>query len=87
MYPFVEIEFTLTQKDKIIIVATDGVWEFLTPQKVIEIISPYYEQSNIEGACNALLETALKLWKDDNSEAVDDITFVLLFLDYSVDNE
>ena len=55
MYNYDNLEFTLTEKDKIIIVASDGIWEFLTEQQVIETVAPFYEQGNIEGACNVLL--------------------------------
>ena len=62
--------------------ASDGIWEFLSEKQVIDLVAPFYESKNIEGGCNALLKRAVELWKEDSDEGVDDITFVLLFLDY-----
>ena len=36
-------EFTLTVNDKFMVIASDGVWEFLSNQDVAEIVWPYYE--------------------------------------------
>lgn len=34
------------------IMATDGVWEFLENQDVVGLISPFYGNNDIEGACD-----------------------------------
>ena len=34
--------FTLTPEDKIIVLASDGVWEFLTNQQVAKIVYPFF---------------------------------------------
>jgi serine/threonine protein phosphatase PrpC len=36
-------EFTLSLQDKFVVIASDGVWEFLTNEDVAHIIYPYYE--------------------------------------------
>ena len=69
-------------EDKIIVVASDGLWEFLSNKEVIDILSPFYEGNKIEQSCNVLLETAIGRWKEE-STCLDDITFVVLFLDYT----
>jgi serine/threonine protein phosphatase PrpC len=33
----------LKENDKIIILASDGVWEFLSNKEVADIVSPFYE--------------------------------------------
>ena len=35
-------EFTLTTDDKIIVLASDGVWEFLENQEVANIVYPFF---------------------------------------------
>ena len=36
-------EFTLSLNDKFIVIASDGVWEFLSNEDVAQIILPFYE--------------------------------------------
>ena len=35
-------EYELTQKDKVIVIASDGVWEFLENNDVAKIVYPYF---------------------------------------------
>ncbi len=35
-------EFDLTNEDKVIVLASDGVWEFLENQDVARIVYPFY---------------------------------------------
>ncbi len=58
--------------------ATDGLWEFLSNKEVIKIIAPFYLTKDIEGASDKLLKIATKKW-EDNSPVIDDITFIILF--------
>ena len=51
-------KFELTQDDKFIIVASDGVWEFLENEKVAEIVWPYFVKHSPEAAGNALVRAA-----------------------------
>lgn len=37
------MEFTLGLHDKFIVIASDGVWEFLSNDDVAEIVYPYFE--------------------------------------------
>lgn len=46
------------------IVASDGVWEFIESIDVVKIIAPFYESNNVEGACDYLLGVALKRWQE-----------------------
>jgi serine/threonine protein phosphatase PrpC len=36
------MEYYMTVDDKFVVIATDGVWEFLSSQEVAEIVLPYY---------------------------------------------
>lgn len=73
-------EFTLTPDDKIIVLASDGVWEFLENQDVANIVYPYFLQKNAEGAAESLVRAAFKRWKREES-VIDDITCIIVFLD------
>jgi serine/threonine protein phosphatase PrpC len=73
----------LTSFDKFIVVASDGIWEFISSHHCVRIVSEYYQDNNIEKACDALMVEAVNHWnKEDN--VVDDITFVVVFLNDKV---
>jgi len=56
-------EFTLNLNDRFIVIASDGVWEFLQNEDVAKIVLPFYEQNAPEAAANALVKAAFKKWK------------------------
>ena len=51
-------EHYLTSKDQIIVLASDGVWEFLSNEEVMEIIYPFYLKNSPEADANALVRAA-----------------------------
>lgn len=69
----------LTPNDKIVLLASDGIWEFLQNQQVANIVYPYFEKDAPEAAANALVSVALAQWKRQ-SQSIDDITIVIIFL-------
>ena len=79
----------LTNEDKIVVVASDGVWEFISSKAVlvtqcIELLTLHYETRNIEAACDKLLHESVIRWKRASGrleEVVDDITFTVIFFD------
>lgn len=72
-------EFSINPNDRFMIVASDGVWEFIENIDVVKIIAPFYEQNNIEGACDFLLGVALRRWQEEEEVVVDDITLIIVF--------
>ena len=52
-------EFEPNEHDKFIVIGSDGVWEFISNEGVVEIIADFYEKGDIEGACEALMEEAV----------------------------
>ena len=67
------------KKPKIIILATDGIWQFLSNEKVKNIVLPYYEEDNINGAAQKLVSSAFRMWENKNPNFIDDITVIILF--------
>lgn len=57
------IESKLDDKSEFIVVASDGVWEFLDNKQVYDIVQPYYIRNDIQGACSKLIEESALLWK------------------------
>lgn len=69
----------ITDDDKFIVIASDGIWEFISSQECVKIVSEAFLANNIEKACDNLMKKAMELW-NKNDEIIDDITFVIVFL-------
>jgi len=67
----------LSAEDKIIVIASDGVFEFLTNQSVIDICAKF--QNPLE-ACRAIVAEAYELWLQYELRT-DDITIICIFID------
>ena len=52
------IEHMIDETDKFIIIASDGVWEYLSNEVVVNIVAPFYEQSDMNAASDALMKEA-----------------------------
>lgn len=63
-------------------IASDGVFEFLSNEEVIETVAPFYESKQIQQASDKLLARSHKSWTQQSS-IVDDITFILIFMHYN----
>lgn len=50
-------EFELTSKDMFILVASDGVFEFMSNELVAKIVTPFYMKGTPEAAANAIGKT------------------------------
>lgn len=70
-------EYELTHDCRYMIVASDGVWEFLSNKKVCELTNYYYNNNNPNGACEKIVDESLKFWKKED-EVVDDITAIIV---------
>ncbi len=67
----------LTSNDKIIVLASDGVFEFLTNQSVIDICAKFKDPLE---ACRAVVAESYELWLQYELRT-DDITMVCIFID------
>ncbi|XP_010440790.1 PREDICTED: probable protein phosphatase 2C 74 [Camelina sativa] len=69
----------LTEKDEFVVLATDGIWDALTNEEVIEIVAKAPTRSS---AGRALVEAAVRNWRwKFPTSKVDDCAVVCLFLD------
>jgi serine/threonine protein phosphatase PrpC len=71
----------MCKDDKFIVIASDGVWEFLNNDDVANIVNPFFEKRNAEGAAEALVRESYLRWKHEEDDIIDDITCVIIFLD------
>jgi|TARA_B110001450_G_scaffold237005_1_gene242918 serine/threonine protein phosphatase PrpC len=53
----------LCPTDRIVLLASDGIWEFLSNQQVASIVYPFFAKDAPEAAANALVSAALTQWK------------------------
>lgn len=73
-------EFNLDENDKFLIVASDGVWEFISSKECVEIIKKYYLDNDITSCCEFIFEESSKRWMSEE-EVIDDITMIVVFFD------
>jgi serine/threonine protein phosphatase PrpC len=70
---------TITAEDDFLILASDGVWEFLSSQQAVAIVGEHLERGATK-ACQALIEAAASRWHDEEGEYRDDITAIVVRL-------
>ncbi|XP_057505766.1 probable protein phosphatase 2C 52 isoform X2 [Actinidia eriantha] len=76
---------TLTESDKFIVLASDGVWDVLSNEEVVEIVSTAPIRSS---AARLVVESAARKWKSKYpTSKMDDCAVVCLFLDGKMDSE
>ena len=75
----------LGKDDKFIVIASDGVWEFMNNDDVAQIVKPYFETKNAEKAAEAVVRESYLRWKREEEGIVDDITCIIVFLDVKME--
>lgn len=55
--------YELQPSDKVIVLASDGIWEFLSNQKVAQLIAPFIEKRNAEAAAETIIKESFRCWK------------------------
>ena len=65
----------LTTKDKFVVLASDGVWEHLSNQDVVDIARKHDDPKQ---ASDAVVQEARKLWQLKGQGYVDDITAMVI---------
>ena len=71
--------YDIDEHVKYLVVASDGVWEFLTNKDVMKIIKPYFKSGDVEGACDEVVNKSIEKWEKEEYGR-DDITVVVSFL-------
>jgi len=70
--------FKLTGQEHLIIVASDGLWEFVSSANAVSIA---IQCDDATQACDRLVNVSKRLWKQDGSGSYcDDITIIVIFL-------
>jgi protein phosphatase PTC2/3 len=70
---------TVDPDDEFLIIATDGVWEFLSSEAAVEIVGANLSRGATK-ATQALIEAAAARWHDEEGDYRDDITALVVRL-------
>ncbi|CAG9316791.1 unnamed protein product [Blepharisma stoltei] len=69
----------LEPKDKFIILASDGIWEFISSQEAVDMVKESWETGKTEACCDKLVKEAVMRWQKED-DSIDDITVIVIFL-------
>ena len=71
--------FEMDSNTAFVIVATDGVWEFISSQEAVDLVASFHANGQSpQEACTALVNESLKLWNEEE-DVVDSITAIVVF--------
>ena len=73
-------EFLFDEGDKFMIIASDGIWEFISSQECVDIIKDFYDKNDLKGCCEYLYQESSKRWLKEE-EVIDDTTLILVFFE------
>ena len=73
-------EYSFLYEDKFIILASDGIWEFISSDECINLVKDFYVKKDINGALNFLYKEASKRWIIEE-DVIDDITLIIIFFE------
>lgn len=65
----------LDKSHQYLILASDGIWEFMSSQEVVDIVS---KCSSVDEGCRELIEEANERWLVEEDGVVDDVTVVVV---------
>jgi serine/threonine protein phosphatase PrpC/stress-induced morphogen len=67
--------------EKFAIIASDGIWEYMSGEDCLKVIKPFYEDNkDVEEASYSLVKEAFRKWKRKEA-VIDDITVILIFFE------
>ena len=70
-------EYDITDDDVALIVASDGVWELLSSQTVVDLVATVKDLDPVK-ICEKIAEQSAYMWKVEEGDYRDDITVVVL---------
>jgi len=73
-------EFPFGMEDRFVVIASDGVWEFISNEECVNIVKEFYDAKDVASAAEFVVEEATRRWHKEES-VVDDITVIVIFLE------
>jgi serine/threonine protein phosphatase PrpC len=77
--PEIKVFSNLTENDRVVVIASDGIWDRIPNEEMAGVLKEYYEKRDPEGAANNLIRLSVERWQRDHG-MIDDITIVIIFL-------
>ena len=74
-------EHVFKEEDKFIIIASDGLYEFIESEEVVKFVGQYYKNNDIVGCCEFLYKESCRRWLDEEEDTIDDITIIVVFFE------
>lgn len=72
------IEYTLDKKSRYMVVASDGIWKYISNEEVMKIGNKFYPKHEPIDLCNELVKEANICWEKENI-LQDDITVLVVY--------
>mmetsp|Transcript_14594 Transcript_14594/g.29370 ORF Transcript_14594/g.29370 Transcript_14594/m.29370 type:complete len:398 (+) Transcript_14594:278-1471(+) len=69
----------LEPEDKFMVLASDGVWEFISNEEVVQYVQAYWQKKDPQAACDFMVSEANRRWRKEE-EVIDDTTVIVVFL-------
>ena len=70
-------EFQIKPTDSFIVIASDGIWEFLSNEDVAKIVALELRWGTPETAANVLVKESFFKWRAEE-DVIDDITCIII---------
>jgi serine/threonine protein phosphatase PrpC len=61
------------------VIASDGLWEYVNNEEVVEIVGKYHEKNDCDGTVSELYELSRERWVKFD-DYIDDISIIIVFL-------
>lgn len=71
----------IKEEDEFLILATDGVWEFISSAEAVRVVAGNLHKGATK-ACRSLIEAAAARWHDEEGDYRDDITALVIRLQH-----
>eukprot|EP00811_Abedinium_folium_P032332 NODE_5386_length_1776_cov_6.382656.p1 GENE.NODE_5386_length_1776_cov_6.382656~~NODE_5386_length_1776_cov_6.382656.p1 ORF type:complete len:389 (-),score=61.56 NODE_5386_length_1776_cov_6.382656:536-1702(-) len=68
------------QRDDMLLICSDGVWEFMTPDEAVEFVMCNHSFKTAQEAADIVAKEAWDRWIREDGQVVDDITVLVVFL-------
>ena len=73
-------EYYFEKDDKFFVISSDGLFEFISSQDIVDIVKDFYISGDIVSCCEYLYKVASEKWMKEE-EVIDDITMIIAFLE------
>jgi serine/threonine protein phosphatase PrpC len=77
--PEIKVFEKLREQDRVLVLASDGIWDRLPNDDICPIIRDFHTRGDPNGACQELIRVSVDRWQKEHG-MVDDITVLVIFL-------